>query len=201
MKEKYEVETIFINFYIVVQTQFQKTIHILRSDDGQEYFNNTPQQNGLAIRKNKHLLEVAQALLFSHQISTYFWGEAVFTVAYLTNRMSNNQDSTSPLGNISVDLLPHVQCTSSNSEFVYSDPKSSSKLEFDDSNLLIVIRKGVRSCTQHPLSKYVSYENLSPEFRVFTLQLSVLETPNTLQDALRTPEWKESVFEEMKALE
>ncbi|RDY14079.1 hypothetical protein CR513_00908, partial [Mucuna pruriens] len=57
------------------------------------------------------------------------------------------------------------------------------------------------SCTQHPLYKYVSYENLSPAFRVFTSHLSILEIPNTLQDVLRIPKWKETIFEEMKALE
>ncbi|RDY13355.1 Copia protein, partial [Mucuna pruriens] len=77
-------------------------------------------------------------------------------------------NSTSPPSNVNIDLLPHVQCTSSNFEFVYSNPKPSSKLEFDDSNLLIAIRKGI---------------------------------PNIVRDALRTPEWKEVVFEEMKALE
>ncbi|RDY14205.1 hypothetical protein CR513_00766, partial [Mucuna pruriens] len=74
MKEKYEVETIFINFYIMVQSQFQKNIHILQSDNGREYFNS---------------VLVAQALLFSHQVSTYLWSEVVLTVAYFTNRMPN----------------------------------------------------------------------------------------------------------------
>ena len=59
----------------------------------------------------------------------------------------------------------------------------------------------MRSCTQHPLSKYVSYKNLSPVFPTFTSQLSGMEIPNTVQDALKVPEWKKVVFEEMKALE
>ena len=59
----------------------------------------------------------------------------------------------------------------------------------------------MRSCTQHLLSNYVSYENLSPVFRAFTPQLSCMEIPNTVQDALKVPEWKEAVFEKVKALE
>ena len=55
--------------------------------------------------------------------------------------------------------------------------------------------------TQHPLSKYVSYNNLSLVFRAFTSQLSCIEIPNTVQDALKVPKRKEVVFEEMKALE
>ena len=79
--------------------------------------------------------------------------------------------------------------------------ESCSNPKVDDSNLLIAIQKGVRSCTQHPLSKYVSYKNLSTVFRTFTSHLSCMEIPNTLQDALKVPDWKKYVFEEMKALE
>ena len=83
----------------MVLTQFQTKIQILRSDNGKEYFNktlgpfflekrivhqsscnDTPQQNGVAERKNKHLLEVARALLFSQNVSNYLWGEAILTV-------------------------------------------------------------------------------------------------------------------------
>ncbi|KAL5804087.1 hypothetical protein ACOSQ3_030887 [Xanthoceras sorbifolium] len=47
----------------------------------------TPQQNGIAERKNRHLLEVARALMFSMNVPKYLWGEALLTAAYLINRM------------------------------------------------------------------------------------------------------------------
>ncbi|RVW73200.1 Retrovirus-related Pol polyprotein from transposon RE1 [Vitis vinifera] len=47
----------------------------------------TPQQNGIAERKNRHLLEVARSLMFSMNVPKLFWGQAVLTVAYLINRM------------------------------------------------------------------------------------------------------------------
>lgn len=50
----------------------------------------------------------------------------------------------------------------------------------DDSDLPIAIQKGVRSCTKHPLSNFVSYEKLSPSFRAFTSQLSCREIPNNI---------------------
>ena len=90
----------------MVQTQFHEKIQIFRSDNGKEYFNkilgsfflkigivhqsscnNTPQQNRLAERKNKHLLEVAQALLFTTKVPKYLWGEAILPTTYLINRM------------------------------------------------------------------------------------------------------------------
>ena len=47
----------------------------------------TPKQNGLAERKNRHLLEVARALMFSTNVPKHFWGDAVLTACYLINRL------------------------------------------------------------------------------------------------------------------
>lgn len=49
--------------------------------------NNTHQQNEVAGRKNKHLLEVARALSFTTKIPKYIWGEAVLTKTFLINRL------------------------------------------------------------------------------------------------------------------
>lgn len=51
-------------------------------------FNGTPQQNGWAERKNRHLLEVARTLMFSMNIAKYLWGEAILHATYLINRIS-----------------------------------------------------------------------------------------------------------------
>jgi IS30 family transposase len=106
MHEKSEVEKIFKDFYNMIENQFQTKISILRSDNGMEYFNkvlnsffqekgishqsscrDTPQQNGIAKRKNKHLLEVARAIMFYMNIPKYLWGDAILTASYLINRM------------------------------------------------------------------------------------------------------------------
>lgn len=47
----------------------------------------TPAQNGVAERKNRHLLEVAHSLMFTMNVPKYLWGEAILTAAYLINRM------------------------------------------------------------------------------------------------------------------
>ncbi|CAN1766567.1 Retrovirus-related Pol polyprotein from transposon TNT 1-94 [Linum perenne] len=105
-KHKYEVEEIFKQFYNMIFTQFHTAISVLRTDNGTEFFNskmsdfllskgiihqsscpNTPQQNGVAERKNRHVLEVARALMFSANLPKYFWGDAVLTATYLINRL------------------------------------------------------------------------------------------------------------------
>lgn len=47
----------------------------------------TPAQNGVAERKNRHLLEVARALLFQMTVPKPFWADAVSTACFLINRM------------------------------------------------------------------------------------------------------------------
>jgi transposase InsO family protein len=68
----------------LIKNQYGTTIKVLRSDNGTEYVNqdfgkflsqngiehqttcvNTPEQKGVAERKNRHLLEVARSLMFT----------------------------------------------------------------------------------------------------------------------------------------
>lgn len=106
MKDKFGVYQLFVNFFQMVKTQFGKPIKRLRSDNGKEYVNqkiynflktngvvheltcvDTPQQNGVAGRKNRHLLEITRALRFQMNVPKFYWGEVVLTSAYLINRL------------------------------------------------------------------------------------------------------------------
>ncbi|KAH9753027.1 protein kinase domain-containing protein [Citrus sinensis] len=71
----------------------------------------------------------------------------------------------------------------------------------NDLDVPIALRKGTRSCTLHPISKYVSYHRLSPSFRAFAANLSVIAIPKSVQDALSIPEWRDAGYAEMRALE
>nr|GEU98023.1 putative ribonuclease H-like domain-containing protein [Tanacetum cinerariifolium] len=54
-----------------------------------EYSNpKTPQQNGVAERKNKTLIEAAKTMLADSKLPTMFWTEAVRTACYVLNRVS-----------------------------------------------------------------------------------------------------------------
>ena len=46
---------------------------------------NTPQQNGVAERKNGHLLDSTRSFMFQKNVPKSFWGEAVLTAAHLIN--------------------------------------------------------------------------------------------------------------------
>ena len=106
LKHKSEVFDVFVKFYNMILTQFHAKPKILRSDNGGEYISvamkqfflehglihqtscpDTPQQNGVAERKNRTLLEMARALIFDTHVPVHFWPEAIATVTYLTNRL------------------------------------------------------------------------------------------------------------------
>uniref|UniRef100_A0A2N9F081 Uncharacterized protein n=1 Tax=Fagus sylvatica TaxID=28930 RepID=A0A2N9F081_FAGSY len=61
-------------------------------------------------------------------------------------------------------------------------PQSTSDLD-----LPIAIRKGKRTCTEHPISNCVSFDHLSPSFKAFSLSLSSLVVPKSYREALSHP--------------
>ena len=84
------------------------SIAILRSVNGRDFQNHslseflaskgivhqnsctyTPQQNGVAEQKKRHLLEVAHSLMISTSLPSYLWGDAILTATHLINRMSS----------------------------------------------------------------------------------------------------------------
>lgn len=47
----------------------------------------TPQENGVAERKNKTLLDMTQAMMIESGVPSQFWPEAIATANYLSNRL------------------------------------------------------------------------------------------------------------------
>ena len=65
----------------------------------------------------------------------------------------------------------------------------------------IALMKGMRMCTQHPISNLVSYEGLSPSYKAFATTLIEIQIPKNIQEALSQPKCKKAVLEEVHALE
>jgi transposase InsO family protein len=106
LKRKDEVSYVFKSFFNMVQNQFNKNVKILRSDNGGEFVNRTlrelfhlkgiihetscvgtPQQNGVAERKNRYILETARSMLLENEVPQVYWDHAVVAAVYLINRM------------------------------------------------------------------------------------------------------------------
>ncbi|MBT0984662.1 DDE-type integrase/transposase/recombinase, partial [Salmonella enterica subsp. enterica serovar Typhimurium] len=108
-------------------TQYSIDIKILRSDNGGEYIASelswflqdrgiihqttcphTPQQNGVAERKNRHIFETARALLIGASVPKCFLPEAVTYAMYVINRMpSRVVDFRTPL-QVLTEFVPVV---------------------------------------------------------------------------------------------
>ncbi|GKB32056.1 putative ribonuclease H-like domain-containing protein, partial [Tanacetum coccineum] len=103
---KDETSGIFKRFITEIENLVDKKVKIIRCDNGTEFRNRvmsafcedkgikkefsaarTPQQNGVAERRNRTLIEVARAMLADSKLPTTFWAEAVKTACYVQNRV------------------------------------------------------------------------------------------------------------------
>ena len=105
LKQKNDVFTTFKQWKALVEKQTGRKIKRLRTDNGLEFcqgdFNEfcknegivrhltvrgTPQQNGVAERMNRTLLEKVRCMLSNSGLSKDFWAEAASTACHLVNR-------------------------------------------------------------------------------------------------------------------
>ncbi|GJR20119.1 putative ribonuclease H-like domain-containing protein [Tanacetum coccineum] len=103
---KDETSEILKNFIKEIENLVDKKVKIIRSDNGTEFKNKvmddfcrekgikreysvarTPQQNGVAERRNRTLIEAARTMLADSKLPTTFWAEAVSTACYVQNRV------------------------------------------------------------------------------------------------------------------
>ncbi|KAH9294928.1 hypothetical protein KI387_038516, partial [Taxus chinensis] len=92
-------------FKALVEKQSGHYIKVLRMDRGGEFISNefinfcrshgihkqftaryTPQQNGVAERKNRTIMEMARSMMAAKHLPNEYWAEAVATAVYIMNR-------------------------------------------------------------------------------------------------------------------
>ncbi len=105
MKQKGEVFEIFKAWRASVERETGRQLKVLHSDNGGEYLTDqlavdlkvegthhkrtnpgTPQENGVAERFNRTLVEMGRTILIAAGAPTQAWGEALTTACYLRNR-------------------------------------------------------------------------------------------------------------------
>ncbi|GJQ97020.1 putative ribonuclease H-like domain-containing protein [Tanacetum coccineum] len=103
---KDETSGILKSFITEIENLVDKKVKIIRCDNGTEFKNRvmsefcekkgikkefsiarTPQQNGVAKRRNRTLIEAARTMLADSKLPTTFWAEAVNTACYVQNRV------------------------------------------------------------------------------------------------------------------
>ncbi|KAG8489218.1 hypothetical protein CXB51_017212 [Gossypium anomalum] len=159
--------------------------------------------------------------MFVSQNVTFFENEPYFAPSHLQGETFNEDETLNTLL-----IIPHDPTTiitnklNNQGAMVYSrlnrsletdtavpiaSPiEDSSKTEVSPPSpsiyLLIAVRKGTRSCIQHPISWFVSYGNLSKSYKAFVTNVDSVKTPKNIEEALESAEWRQAVMEEMKAL-
>lgn len=110
LKEKSEAFETFRKFKVMVENATDRRIKALRSDRGGEYTSTafmkyceeqgirrflttaySPQQNGVAERKNRTVLDMVRSMLKSKNMSKEFWAEAVQCAVYVQNRCPHSK--------------------------------------------------------------------------------------------------------------
>ncbi|GJZ94817.1 putative ribonuclease H-like domain-containing protein [Tanacetum coccineum] len=103
---KDETSGILKSFITGVENLIDQRVKVIRCDNRTEFKNKemnqfcerkgikrefsiarTPQQNGVAERKNRTLIEAARTMLADSKLPTTFWAEAVNTACYVQNRV------------------------------------------------------------------------------------------------------------------
>ncbi|GJY92754.1 putative ribonuclease H-like domain-containing protein [Tanacetum coccineum] len=106
LRTKDETSAILKDFIRQIENQLNQKVKIIRCDNGTEFKNKeviefcglkgikreysnarTPQQNGVAERKNMTLIEAARTMLADSFLPNTFWAEAVSTACYVLNRV------------------------------------------------------------------------------------------------------------------
>nr|XP_016479842.1 PREDICTED: uncharacterized protein LOC107801087 [Nicotiana tabacum] len=89
--------------------EFSKVIKVIRTDNGTGFVNSlceqlfknlgmihqktcayTPQQNGVAERKHRHVLEITRAIRLQANIPIKFWGHCILAAVYILNRLPSS---------------------------------------------------------------------------------------------------------------
>ena len=109
IKKKSEVLEEFTELKALIENAYVKNIKILRSNNGGEYVSNyflhiyyqsgiqvqhsipyTPQQNGVAERKNRSLKEMTTCMLESKKLAENLWDESMHSIAYIQNKFPHS---------------------------------------------------------------------------------------------------------------
>uniref|UniRef100_A0AAV1VDZ4 Polyprotein n=1 Tax=Peronospora matthiolae TaxID=2874970 RepID=A0AAV1VDZ4_9STRA len=150
LKKKSEVAIKLREFMTFYENQWGERMKCLRSDNGTEFVNQemtkicmlngivhqrtvpySPQQNGVAERMNRTIMERSRSMLYYKGVPMEWWAQAVSTAVYLINRSTNTHNATvTPfeLGFKVKPTLDHLRVFGSRG-YVHIDEAKRTKLE------------------------------------------------------------------------
>ena len=130
LSHRHEALDVFKRFVLEVETKLDRRVKTLRTNRGREYLSDmfkgfceekgivrhltipyTPQQNGVAERRNRTLLDMVRSMMAQANLPISFWGDALLSATYILNRVPSKSVSTTPyeLWNSRKPLLDHLR--------------------------------------------------------------------------------------------
>ncbi|KAG7559405.1 Integrase catalytic core [Arabidopsis thaliana x Arabidopsis arenosa] len=218
----------FTNFQNYVTNHYNAKIKIFRSDNGGEYTSHafkqhlakhgiihqtscpyTPQQNGVAERKNRHLMEVARSMMFHTNVPKRFWSDAVVLACYLINRIPTKilQDSSPFEVNKGISLnlrvsracLLDTQSLKKDTSAIYRKQRKvlvsrdvkfvESKGYYEDKNW-----EDIQDLTHSPSDR-------ANNLRIILERLGVTLDSSNYEEAIQHQVWRDAIAAERQAME
>ena len=115
LRDKSQAKDCIKSYVRMVENKFGRKPWIIRSDRGGEFVNKelkqfysdegiemqltagySPEQNGVAERRNRYLQEMAMCMLLDAGLEKQYWGEAVAAAAYIQNRLPSRTVHKTP---------------------------------------------------------------------------------------------------------
>ncbi|CAJ2652499.1 unnamed protein product [Trifolium pratense] len=196
LKEKSEEFEVFKKFKVMVEKPTDRHIKAVRSDRGGEYTSTafmkycedlgirrfltapySPQQNGVAERKNRTVLDMVRSMLKSKNMSKQFWAEDVQCAIYVQNR------------------CPHSKLEDQTPQEVWSGQKPTvSHLKVFGSVAYAHVPDQRRTKLEDKSQKYIfiGYDEKTKGYKLFD---------PISKKARRDEKWKTAMNEEIKAIE
>ena len=112
---RYEALDCFKRFVAKVENKHEKSLKAFRTNRGCDYLSdqfkdlceekgirrqltisNTPQQNGVAKRRNRMLLDMVRSMMAQANLPISYWEDALLTAAYILNHVPSQSVSSTP---------------------------------------------------------------------------------------------------------
>ncbi|GKA79058.1 putative reverse transcriptase domain-containing protein [Tanacetum coccineum] len=227
VKTKDEVFDVFVSFLNLIHNHFNIKVKTVRSENGIEFINkkmfdmvselgifhqtscsHTPQQNGIAERKHRHLINVTRSLMLPSSVLN---GKSPYD-PYDDERDSSNEEGSLPhtgshdstQGRNQGDRLTATQIDDQNwSDGNTQNTSQSSPTQNNDDVHTLVLRRSERqpklhvrlndyvlsSNVKYGIEKYVKYTTLSRVNMCFATSLNKSVEPTCLSEALSGSKW------------
>ncbi len=218
IKQKSEVFLLFKQFVKRVETEFGNPVDTLRSDNGGEYVGNdfkrwmldqgirhetsapyTPQQNGVAERVNRTILESARSMLHSSSLPLELWAEAANCAVYILNRVATKAVEGKTPYEVWRGVKPNVSHIREFGSIVYVHIRKEKRDKFEPKSVKCIhvgyceTQKAFRAWDPNSkkvvISRDVIFQELPDERTVPAKQPSILDlVPDILE---KHPDWAE----------